>query len=81
MSVPSYIAERANEVYDYDKPYTFDCQILDYIRWQDKTIEDLRNDINELKRHIERLQNDMNSVRVIVATSSKLGGRINVRNS
>ena len=64
MNVPAFIVERANEARNYDKPYSFDCQFLDYIRWQDKTIEDMREEIHELERDIDELKRQVNSIRL-----------------
>jgi hypothetical protein len=63
MSVPEYIIERANSAKSYDSVYNFDCQILDYIRWQDKAIEDMRENIHELEQKLDILKNDVERLR------------------
>lgn len=67
--IPAYILERSKEASKYEKPYNFDCQILDYIRWQDKTIEDMRNTINKLEARLDEVRGEIDSLRLSVHKS------------
>lgn len=67
--IPAYILERSEEASKYEKPYRFDCQILDYIRWQDKTIEDMRVAINKLESELDRVRGEIDNLRLSVHKS------------
>lgn len=67
--IPAYILERSEEASKYEKPYSFDCQILDYIRWQDKTIEDMRKSINKLEAGLDEVRGEIDNLRLSVHKS------------
>ncbi len=67
--IPAYILERSEEASKYEKPYSFDCQILDYIRWQDKTIEDMRNKINKLETELDEAKGEITNLRLSIHKS------------
>lgn len=67
--IPAYILERSEEASKYEKPYSFDCQILDYIRWQDKTIEDMRVTINKLEAELDGVRGEIDNLRLSVHKS------------